>query len=167
LARACAKSIDSATRTRDFVDYHEAGGWAAEVDTVLDSIAGLASGARAGLAIELAERAVDRIAEAIEQIDDSDGHCTTLLARACDIHLAAVREVRPEPIRLARDLFAREMADQYGTFGGRSRFTPTRWVRPGSPNIAASPPMPGRKFPRIPVAGCRRRRASSSAIRGS
>jgi len=45
------KLIDSATRTRDFVDYHEAGGWAAEVDTVLDSIAGLASGARAGLAI--------------------------------------------------------------------------------------------------------------------
>jgi hypothetical protein len=113
--------IDSATRTRDFVDYHEAGGWAAEVDTVLDSIAGLASGARAGLAIELAERAVDRIAEAIEQIDDSDGHCTTLLARSCDIHLAAVREVRPEPIRLARDLFAREMADEYGTFGGGGR----------------------------------------------
>ncbi len=61
---------------------------------------------------------IDRIAEAIEQIDDSDGHCTTLLARACDIHLAAVREVRPEPVRLARDLFAREMADEYGTFGG-------------------------------------------------
>lgn len=112
------KMIDSATRTSNFVDYHEAGGWAAEVDTVLDSIAGLASGVRAGLAIELAERAVDRIEQAIEQIDDSDSHCTTLLARARDIHLAAVREVRPEPVRLARDLFAREMADGYGTFGG-------------------------------------------------
>jgi hypothetical protein len=41
-----------------------------------------------------------------------------LLGRARDIHLAAVREVRPEPMRLARDLFAREMADEYGTFAG-------------------------------------------------
>jgi uncharacterized Zn finger protein len=112
------KMIDSATRTRDFVDYHEAGGWAAEMDTVLDSIAGLASGARAGLALELAARAVDRIEQAVEAIDDSDGHCGMLLGRARDIHLAAVREVRPEPIRLARDLFAREMADEYGTFEG-------------------------------------------------
>ena len=75
-------------------------------------------GARAGLALELAARAVDRIEQAVEAIDDSDGHCGMLLGRARDIHLAAVREVRPEPIRLARDLFAREMADEYGTFEG-------------------------------------------------
>jgi tetratricopeptide (TPR) repeat protein len=112
------KMIDSATRTGNFVDYRGAPGWAAHVDSVLDSIAGLASGARAGLAIELVERAIDRIAGAIEQIDDSDGHCSMLLGRARDIHLAAVREVRPEPVRLARDLFGREMADDYGTFEG-------------------------------------------------
>jgi hypothetical protein len=34
------------------------------------------------------------------------------------MHLAAVREVRPEPMVLARDLFAREMADEHGTFEG-------------------------------------------------
>jgi uncharacterized Zn finger protein len=112
------KMIDSATRTGDFLDYRETAGWAGEVDTVFDSIAGLASGARAGLAIELAERAIDRIAGAMEEIDDSDGHCGMLLGRARDIHLAAVREVRPEPVQLARDLFAREMADEYGTFEG-------------------------------------------------
>jgi uncharacterized Zn finger protein len=112
------KMIDRATRTGDFVDYREASHWAAQVDAVLDSIAGLASGARAGLALELAERAIERIEQAIEAIDDSDGHCGMLLDRARDIHLAAVREVRPEPIRLAHDLFAREMADEYGTFEG-------------------------------------------------
>jgi tetratricopeptide (TPR) repeat protein len=112
------KMIDSATRTSSFIDYHEAGGWAADVDTVLDSIAGLASGARASLALELAGHAIDRIAEAIENIDDSDGHCSTLLSRASDIHLAAIREIRPEPLGLARDLFSREMADEYGTFEG-------------------------------------------------
>jgi tetratricopeptide (TPR) repeat protein len=112
------KMIDNATRTGDFVDYGEASGWAAQVDSVLDGIAGLASGARAGLALELAERAIDRIEQAVESIDDSDGHCSMLLERARDIHLAAIHEVRPEPIRLARDLFAREMKDEYGTFDG-------------------------------------------------
>jgi uncharacterized Zn finger protein len=112
------KAIDSATRTAGFIDYREAGDWVAEVDTVLDSIAGLASGARAGLAVGHAEHVIDRIGQAMEEIDDSDGHCSVLLGRARDIHLAAVREVRPEPARFARDLFAREMADEYGTFEG-------------------------------------------------
>jgi uncharacterized Zn finger protein len=112
------KMVDSATRTRDFIDYREASHWAAHVESVLDSVAALASGACGGLALELAERAIDRIAQAVEQIDDSDGHCGRLLHRARAIHLAAAREVRPEPIQLARDLFAREMQDDYGTFEG-------------------------------------------------
>jgi uncharacterized Zn finger protein len=112
------KAIDSATHTREFVDYHEASGWADHVDSVLDTIVSLASGARAGLARELAERALERIEQAIENIDDSDGRCSMLLGRARDIHLAATCELRPEPIQLARDLFAREMQDEYGTFEG-------------------------------------------------
>jgi uncharacterized Zn finger protein len=112
------KMIDSATRTGSSVDDDEVDDWAAGVDAVLDSTAGLASGARAGLALELAGHAIDRIAGAIEKIDDSDGYCGTLLGRARDIHLAAVREIKPDPVRLARDLFAREIADDYGTFDG-------------------------------------------------
>ena len=112
------RSIDGATRTGGFIDYREAAGWAAEVDSVLDSISDLASGPRAGLALGLAERAIERIERAIENMDDSDGHCGALLHRARDIHLAAARAVQPDPIQLARDLFAREMEDEYGTFGG-------------------------------------------------
>ena len=112
------KAIDSATRMRDFVDYRAASGWVAQVASVLDTIAGLAPHGHAGLAVELAERAIDRIERAVEQIDDFDGHCIMLLDRARGIHLAAVCEVRPEPIKLARDLFAREMQDDYGTFEG-------------------------------------------------
>lgn len=118
LGKRMRKAIDSVTRTRDFVDYRKAAGWAAEVDSVLDIISGLASGARAGLACELAVRAIDRIGQAIENVDDSDGHGMALLECARDIHLAAVHQIRPEPIELARDLFAREMADDYGTFDG-------------------------------------------------
>jgi tetratricopeptide (TPR) repeat protein len=41
-----------------------------------------------------------------------------LLDRARDIHLAAARVARPEPVQLARNLFAREMEGGYGTFDG-------------------------------------------------
>lgn len=112
------KAIDHATNTRGFVDYREAEGWAADVDAVLDTVADLVSGGRAGVALRLAERAIDRIERAAEEIDDSDGHCGSLLDRARDIHLAAAREARPEPVALARDLFAREIEDDFGAFAG-------------------------------------------------
>ncbi len=110
------KAIDAATRTGGFVDWREAHDWAAGVDDVLDTISGLASGARAGLVLKLMERAIERIEDAIEHIDDSAGHCGGLLERAGEIHLAAARACQPEPVQLARNLFAREMKDGYGAF---------------------------------------------------
>jgi hypothetical protein len=110
------KALDHATRTGDFIDYRAAAGWAAGVAGALDALDSLARGEHAGVAIALAERAVDRIAQAIEHIDDSDGHCGGLLRRARAIHLAACRATRPDPVKLARDLFARELADEYGAF---------------------------------------------------
>jgi tetratricopeptide (TPR) repeat protein len=112
------KALDQATRTGDFIDYGEASGWAAGVEGALDAIDSLSIGEHARVAIALAARAVDRINQAIEHIDDSDGHCGELLRRARAIHLAACRTAKPDPVELARDLFAREMADEYGAFDG-------------------------------------------------
>jgi hypothetical protein len=113
-----SNAIDSATRTDGFINWREAADWAADVDEALDAIAGLASDSRAGLALELAERAIDGIETAINSIDDSSGYCGALLERASAIHLAAARVCRPDPEDLAFDLFAREMKDGYGTFDG-------------------------------------------------
>jgi uncharacterized Zn finger protein len=110
------KAIDAATRTRDYVEYGEAPGWASNVNASLDAIADLASGPRAGLALELAEHAIDRIERAIDSIDDSEGECGALLHRARDIHLAAAESARPDPVQLARNLFAREVDGDYNTF---------------------------------------------------
>jgi tetratricopeptide (TPR) repeat protein len=110
------RAIDGATRTGRYVDYGAAAAWADEVTAALDAVAELASGERAGVALRLAEHAIDRIESAIESIDDSDGHCGALLEQARDIHVAACRATRPDPATLARDLFDREMAGQYDTF---------------------------------------------------
>ena len=110
------KAIDNATRTKGYVDYRKASNWAFEVATVLETVATLASGPRAALAAELAEYAFDRIMLASQSIDDSDGHCGELLTQAHDIHVASILEARPEPVQLARSLFAREMRDDYDFF---------------------------------------------------
>ena len=115
------KAIDGATRTRRYVDYGAASTWAAGVDEALDAVEPLASGRHAALALMLAERAIERIERAIESIDDSDGHCSGLLHRAQKIHLGAASRLRPDPVELARDLFAREMEDDYDVFHGAVR----------------------------------------------
>ncbi len=121
LAARLRKAIDRATTTRGFVDYREVPGWAADVDAVLDSIADLVPASHPGLAVGLAERAIARIERAIEEIDDfddSDGHCGGLLQRAREIHLAAARAAPPDPLKLAGDLFTRELESEYDTFAG-------------------------------------------------
>ena len=112
------KALDGATRTAGFVDYREAFAWAAEAEAVLDSLADQAQAGRAEVTLRLAEHAIARIEQSVEEIDDSDGHCGALLERARDIHLAAARAARPDPVSLARDLFDREMEDGYDTFYG-------------------------------------------------
>lgn len=118
LAARLAKAIDGVTSTSDHVGYREAAGWAADVEAVLDAVADLAASGRAGIAIELAERALDRIENALAFVDDSNGHGGALLQRVRDIHIAAALSVRPDPVALARVLFARELEDSYGTFDG-------------------------------------------------
>ena len=118
LESSLRKAIDNATQIRDFIEYRAAAGWAAGVDEALDTLADLATGERAGLVFALAAHSIDRLEQAIESIDDSDGYCGGLLERARDIHVAAADAARPEPLALARDLFAREMGDGYGIFEG-------------------------------------------------
>lgn len=109
-------AIQAATRTRGFVDYEDAPRWAAGVDAALDMLAAATSGRHAARAVELAGFAISRIEAAIENIDDADGHCSALLAKAQGIHLEACREAGPEPIALAGELFLRETEGEYDTF---------------------------------------------------
>ncbi len=118
LERRIRKAIDAATRTRGFVDYERVPRWASGVESVLDAIADLAEGPRAALALPLIGRALARIESALNEVDDSDGRVGGLLERSRDIHLAACRAIRPEPLALASDLFEREMTGSWGTFYG-------------------------------------------------
>ena len=121
VAARLRKAIDAAIRTDYYVDYRGAGDWAGSVDEALDAIASQASGSRAPLVLDLAVRAIDGIEQAIERIDDSDGHCGGLLERARDIHLTAASVAKPDPLHLARDLFVQETEGDYDTFRGAAQ----------------------------------------------
>lgn len=110
------KAITDATQVRTFIDYRRAPAWAAQVDAALDTLASLIPAGHAAAALALAEHAIGRVERAIEMIDDSDGYCSRLIYRAREIHVEAARAAPPDPIKLARSLFEREMADQYGLF---------------------------------------------------
>jgi hypothetical protein len=141
------KAIDDATRTRGFVDYREAAGWAAGVDETLGAVADLARHDRAGLALRLVAHAMARIERVIESIDDSDGHCGALLERARDIHLAACRAAKPDPVELAPRISLPERPSGLRYIPRRRPCsTPMSWVNGGSQSIVASPPRPGADF---------------------
>ena len=116
LEKQLRRAIDGATRTGGFVGPDEVDAWADNVGAALATIAQLADGGHAALAVELALHAIDRIEDAIEAIDESGGHGHALLEYAGDIHLAACLEAKPDPVSFARELFPRQLDEQHDTF---------------------------------------------------
>lgn len=114
------KAITEATRTHGFVEYREARAWAEKIERVLDQIEALIQSDRADLVLRLLDYFYARMDDALNNTDDSDGRGGGVYARACEIHLAACRAAKPEPVALARELFAREVDSNWDFFHGAS-----------------------------------------------
>jgi len=111
------KALTDATRTRGFVDYEEAGGWAGGIERVLRQIEGLIA-RHPEMVLRLIDHGFDRIEAALESVDDSNGDGLALFGRIREIHLAACRSARPDPVGLAHDLFDKEAQSVWGMFDG-------------------------------------------------
>lgn len=114
------KAITEATRTHGFVEYSKMRGWVQGIESVLGRIAGLIDSGRATLVLRLLDHFFARMDEALNNIDDSDGGGGGVYATACEIHLAACRQAKPDPTTLARALFAREVDSDWEFFHGAS-----------------------------------------------
>lgn len=114
------KAISEATRTGGYIEYGETRDWVRGIESVLDRIAGLIENGRAELVLRLLDHFFARMDEALGSIDDSDGGAGGAYAKACEIHLAACREAKPDSIILARALFAREVDSEWEFFHGAS-----------------------------------------------
>lgn len=116
VSKQLRSTLDRATRVRDHVYHQDASDWANEVDIALDAVSDLVGAGKSSVALDLAWHALERIKQAMVNIDDSDGHWGAVLQRACNIHLAAAKAARPEPLELARQLFRAELEGAYDTF---------------------------------------------------
>ena len=114
------KAITEATRADDDIDYFEMREWAEGIDNVLDHVAALVANGRAALALQLVDFFLARMDQALGEVDNSDGGGGAAYARALEIHLAACQQVKPDPIELARKLFAREVGSDWDFFHAAS-----------------------------------------------
>ncbi|NMM28686.1 MAG: hypothetical protein HHJ12_15670 [Glaciimonas sp.] len=114
--KAFQRAIDNAAKTHGFVDWKETGAYAANLDQMADSLQELLNADSAALLIGLAERAIERIEQALEQVDDSNGEVGSVLARIGDLHLAACELAQPDPEQLAERLFRYEATFPFETF---------------------------------------------------
>jgi uncharacterized Zn finger protein len=114
LAKKLKREIKAATRVGEFIGYDEVPVWAARIEELIDSIEGLLAKGHGALVMELADLLREQLNGAFEAIDDSDGQMGMLVSRAMELHLAACRIACPDPVQLAKYLFAREMADDFG-----------------------------------------------------
>lgn len=114
VVEAFRRAIDGATRIHDFVDWREVGTYAGNIDQVVDSLAELLKPDTAAMLVELAEYAIERIENSLEQVDDSNGEIGGIAYRLGELHLNACTMARPDPAGLAERLFRFETTLPFG-----------------------------------------------------
>jgi hypothetical protein len=112
------RAIDAALEAGDFVDYHGMASNAHNADEVIDRIEEVLQDGHPEAAIELTEHALSTGERAMGSMDDSDGYMRGILDRLQEIHLQACTAAKPDPVALARKLFAWEMHSPSETFLG-------------------------------------------------
>lgn len=115
---ALEQALDRATNIRGILRYGEVAAFARGVDDTVDMLDRLVRDGRPAVAIDLAERALRRLEQALEQADDSDGLIGDLLDRFQTLHLDACRAARPDPVKLAERLFRWELTGDWEVFRG-------------------------------------------------
>jgi len=110
------KAIDGATRIRGFVDWRHAGGFAADLDQLADSLEELLEPATADALVELTEYAIERLDRTLEEVDDSNGEVGEVLERLGALHVRACAMAKPDPVALAERLFRYETSCSFDSY---------------------------------------------------
>ncbi len=114
--KALKHTITTATRTGGFVDYDRAPEFARGLQQVGCDLGRLVAAGYAKAAIPLLEYALRRSEEALMSMDDSDGLMRPILDDLETLHHAACVAAKPDPVELARRIFAWELEDEWDVF---------------------------------------------------
>lgn len=116
--RKFRQRIDRTVKSRGFMEYEEERSYTSDVLEVADEIEELVDLGYAIEAIELTEHTIAKFEKAMYEMDDSDGCASQVVTRLLEIHLAACNAARPNPVDLARRLFAWELKSDGDSFCG-------------------------------------------------
>ncbi|HEX5480993.1 MAG TPA: SWIM zinc finger family protein [Terriglobia bacterium] len=112
------RAIDKAFDSGDFVDYYEMASYARDANEAIDRIEEILRDGHADAALELSEHALRAAERAMDSMDDSDGRMSDILERLQEVHLEACTVAKPDPVELARKLFAWELRSEWDVFLG-------------------------------------------------
>lgn len=116
IVKSFRKAIDSATRIGRFIDWPESGGFSADLDPLADALEELLESGAASALVELAEYAIERLDQALQQVDDSDGEVGGVLERLGALHVRACALAKPDPVALAERLFRYETSSSFDPY---------------------------------------------------
>ncbi|NBU28136.1 MAG: hypothetical protein EBS42_07985 [Caulobacteraceae bacterium] len=116
LAVRYRRAIDAVWDRLDGADWQGAGDAASEFAPLMARLEALASDGRATMVLTVLDHLFDQASEMFEAVDDSEGEISAILEQAGELHLKACEIARPDPVRLAGLLFAREMTDDWNGF---------------------------------------------------
>lgn len=108
VVKAFRRAIDDASSIHGYIDWREVGTFAGNIDQVAESLAELLKPDTAASLVELAEYAIERIENSLEQVDDSNGEVSGTVDGLGELHRKACAMARPEPTGLAERLFRLE-----------------------------------------------------------
>ncbi len=144
-------AIDNAFETDDYVSYREAYDYAARIREVIGAVRGLLAGGEAEAVVTLCEHALERAEDAIDAVDDSDGCLGEIAAELQELHLAACKKARLDPVVLARRLFDWECnASDLDVFSGAAHTYAKVLSKTG---LAAYRELAEAAWERLPVLG--------------
>ena len=92
------------------------GAWAREVHGAIERIRSLLAAGQPQAVIELTEYALGRVDKAMSTLDDSSGYFSMIVSDLEQLHHDACVIVRPDPVALARRLFAFDVEGEWDIF---------------------------------------------------
>lgn len=158
-AAMVSRAFENAVNVRGYINYREAPSWANGVCKATNAIEQLLKDGNAAAVIGLCESAVRSLADAIECVDDSAGHFSTLRDRLEEIHFAACKAALPDQADLAIRLFYLELNTNFDAFSGAAE----RYAKIlGAEGLAAYGKLAAAEWAKVPVRTAGNERKHSS-----
>lgn len=113
---AFKRLIDRTVHVSGFVHYRQMWGYASNIDQVVAELRNEIDKGYADEAIDVAEYFIEQVEEAIKYVDDSNGEMGGILCDLQELHHAACMQVKPDPEKLAKRLFHKELNAEFDVF---------------------------------------------------